>query len=1265
MVQRIVLPSNVPINDLAMTGNITCSNTFTTTNIFTTNLFATGNIFIQGGQLGTTLSVTGNAYVSNAITTSKLFANNVVIPGFIVSGNIHASNAISTGNLFGSGHMTLAGVQVDSFQMSITGNAYVSNAITTTTVFSNVVRVSSFITGSSIVVVGNLTASNTLTTTNIYVSNILASGNLIVTGSCTVTGNAYVANAVTTTNVWVTDSVYASNVFSSENVYSANSITTANVWTTNVNATGSLTIAQTSVITGNIFSANVFTNNLFSNIVSSGILRVTGDNTVGYTTLRASNMSSSNALTTQNVFTSNITSLGVGTFSSIDVTGNAYVSNALTTTNVFSNAVVYGYVTCTGGAPGLPTTGQTTLASANLTLTDTLVVSNIYSTGSLGLGSVRYFNVIPLEYITAMAAANNVFVSNTLTVQNAWFSSNVYCQKTIQVNTLRIYQDTTSGGLFTQSLTRRTKLPLYTETSSAPTGIFNGDEYYNTSTLALNKYIGGTWRTIGYPVLTTPVITQVSTQTMVPDSTVTTGIFIAAAVVIPVVQTASSASVGQITWSISGQPSNVYLTNQQSTGCSIVVPAGMYPVTGTFNVIVTAQNRSASATMTFSIVIPIGSVFAFTSFTFLSVVGTESTNGPTLAQCQSAYSGTPWITSYFSIGTYQGYQRWTVPASGSYFITTGGAAGGAGGPSPYGSQAGGAVIGGLFTLAVNDVLEMVIGSQGGSGSYDPNNANERGGGGGSFVRNVTTGALLLVAGGGGAMPSGTHGTACTRNYSTGQGQTGAVCGGMEPWCYTSVGPPALGYGGNNAGSNTGGSGGGYLSSGQNGGGHCSTAPGGGGYNNGMVGGAPGGCYGGLVNQGGFGGGGRGALGTPGGAGGYTGGTVTGAWSSYSTWGGGGGSYNVGTMKTGVQGGNGSSKGGYNYSGYVTITRFPTTPVSYSTSTILTTGTLQSAASSLFTPTALLFRMSTGGTSSTAFHKACDGFAPIFFVIRATNGYIATAYTNVPFTSKFVENSVTAAPGSNWLNNLWNGSSTSLTKYYNTNGPNSSLYDTEGYGPTFGGGHDLHIQGTMTGSGAYSNPSSYTIPSSSTLFGSYNFTPSEIEVYFSSTPVSYTSSTILTTGTLQSAALALFTPSRLLFRASRDGFSSSNFHTYCNKHAPIFIVIGATTGYIATAYTEVAFNNNNTTMSVPTYTNWLNNLWNGSSTSATKYYNTSTYGLYDTNSYGPTFGGGHDLYFPNTMNSGGAYSNPSSYQIPSQTTLFGSYNFTPTDIEVYF
>jgi len=1262
MVQKIVIPSNVPVNDLALTGNIACSNTLATTNIFSINVFVSGNVFVQGSQPGlTTLSVTGNAYVANAVTTTNMFARNLTAQGSLVTGNVFASNAVSTGNVFGAGNMIVQGVQSFSFNMSVTGNAYISNALTTNNVFSNVVTAAGVITGNKLGVVGNVFGSNSVTTMNIYVSNILVGGNLTVGGMCTVTGNAYVANAVVTTNVWA-NAMYASNISGDQNVYSANSITTTNVWTTNIAARNTFTIARTTAIVGNVSSANLYTSNLFSNIVSSGILRVTGDQSAGTTTLSAGNIFSANALTTTNVMTSNITSQGIGSFSSVVVTGNVYVSNAVSTTNVFSGtSYVSGFVNTTGAA----TTGVTTLWAANVTVSNTLVVSNVYST--LGLGSVRYtFVSLPFEYTTTIVSRNNTFVSNTTSVQNAWFSSNVYCQKTLQIGTLQIHQDATTGGLFTRSLTRRTNLPMYREASSAPAVSFNGDEYYNTSTLALNKFIGGTWRTIGYPVLATPVITQLSTQTPTIDSTLNFA-YIASPVEIQVVQTAASASVGQLTWSISGQPSNVYLTNQRSTGCSIIVPAGVYPTPATYSVIVTAQNRDASASMTFSLVIPAPELFAFTAFTFLPVVGTESTTGPTLGQCQSAYSGTPWITSYFNQGTYQGYQRWTVPAAGSYYIVAGGAGGGAnGGVYPYGNQAGGAVISGLFSLAKSDVLEMVVGSQGGTGAGDPYHGNERGGGGGSFVRNVTTSTILLVAGGGGGQPSSVHGTACNRQYFTGQGQTGPVCGGMTTWCYTSVTPPLLGNGGANNGANNGGSGGGYNSSGANGGGHCQTGNGGGGFNNGMIGGAQGSCYG-AANQGGFGGGGCGRLGTPGGGGGYTGGTVTGQWSSYSTWGGGGGSYNVGTMKTGVQGGNGSTRGGYGYAGYVGITRFPSSPDSYSSSTILTTGTLQTAAASLFTPTALLFRMSRDGTSTAAFHKACDGFAPIFIVIKATNGYIATAYTNVPFTSRFVDGYVTAAPGSNWLNNLWNGSSTSTTKYFNTNGPGNSLYDTQGYGPTFGGGHDMYIPNPMTI--AYSNPSSYTIPNNSILFGGSGVSVSDIEVYFSSTPVSYAASTILTTGTLQSAALSLFTPSRLLFRMTRDGTSSSNFHTYCNGHAPIFIVMRATNGYIATSYTSVAYNNRNEYAWAPPNANWLNNLWNGSSTSTNKYYNNtgnSQYATYDTDSHGPTFGNGHDLYIPNPMTSGGYTNTPYAYNVPNNSTLFGSYSsWNLNEIEVYF
>ena len=66
-----------------------------------------------------------------------------------------------------------------------------------------------------------------------------------------------------------------------------------------------------------------------------------------------------------------------------------------------------------------------------------------------------------------------------------------------------------------------------------------------------------------------------------------------------------------------------------------------------------------------------------------------------------------------------------------------------------------------------------------------------------------------------------------------------------------------------------------------------------------------------------------------------------------------------------------------------------------------------------------------------------------------------------------------------------------------------------------------------------------------------------------------------------------------------------------------------------------------------------------------------YAVYCEPSYGPTFGGGHDLHIINNANGNQeSYSNCSySYQAPPGTAqanslLAGSYNFTPTEIEAF-
>ena len=79
------------------------------------------------------------------------------------------------------------------------------------------------------------------------------------------------------------------------------------------------------------------------------------------------------------------------------------------------------------------------------------------------------------------------------------------------------------------------------------------------------------------------------------------------------------------------------------------------------------------------------------------------------------------------------------------------------------------------------------------------------------------------------------------------------------------------------------------------------------------------------------------------------------------------------------------------------------------------------------------------------------------------------------------------------------------------------------------------------------------------------------------------------------------------------------------------------------------------------------LFSVSGNSANKYYNNRypQYSMYDGSGYGPTFGGGHDIYVPNHSNSTNGYSNtPHSYDAPSNTAIFGSYNFTTSEIEVF-
>ncbi len=276
-----------------------------------------------------------------------------------------------------------------------------------------------------------------------------------------------------------------------------------------------------------------------------------------------------------------------------------------------------------------------------------------------------------------------------------------------------------------------------------------------------------------------------------------------------------------------------------------------------------------------------------------STCGSTGRYGPSQSDCDSAYSGTP-LENDVSLSN--GVQQWTVPITGTYTITAGGARGGDGVGLSASSNMG-AIMQGDFELTAGDVLNVVVGQNGGDGVGNCNCGG--GGGGGSFVYTGSIGGagLLIAAGGGGGGAGSCQsngprsvGNTSQDGYQGGNGSNDGNTQRSAPGGQSGQGASAASEGGDY----NGGGGAGWLSTGQsnsccsgNGGGHWV----GGKYNSG---------------NGGFGGGaGPGDNRSnyshgSGGGGGYSGGG--GAYYDVGN-GGGGGSYNAGTSQINQAGAN--------------------------------------------------------------------------------------------------------------------------------------------------------------------------------------------------------------------------------------------------------------------------------------------------------------------------------------------------------------------------
>ncbi|XP_062610572.1 interferon-induced protein 44-like [Saccostrea cucullata] len=117
---------------------------------------------------------------------------------------------------------------------------------------------------------------------------------------------------------------------------------------------------------------------------------------------------------------------------------------------------------------------------------------------------------------------------------------------------------------------------------------------------------------------------------------------------------------------------------------------------------------------------------------------------------------------------------------------------------------------------------------------------------------------------------------------------------------------------------------------------------------------------------------------------------------------------------------------------------------------------------------LLYKISRDGCSATTFHQKCDGQGPTVTVLYNTNNTIYGGYLSQSWNSTC---SYLNDPNAFLFRLQYNGSSNPLKCAVTKTG--YAGYGHNNYGPTFGGGHDIHtFSGTINSSGNYFSLNGY-------------------------------------------------------------------------------------------------------------------------------------------------------------------------------------------------
>jgi hypothetical protein len=147
--------------------------------------------------------------------------------------------------------------------------------------------------------------------------------------------------------------------------------------------------------------------------------------------------------------------------------------------------------------------------------------------------------------------------------------------------------------------------------------------------------------------------------------------------------------------------------------------------------------------------------------------------------------------------------------------------------------------------------------------------------------------------------------------------------------------------------------------------------------------------------------------------------------------------------------------------------------------------------------------------------------------------------------------------------------------------------------------------------------------------------------------------------------------RLLYRGSRDGFRSLNFHEKCDGQSNTVTVILTTNDAILGGFTPLGWDSSDEYKADNTGKSFVFTLKNARNNPPHKFaLSRLSHAICCFSGQGPTFGGGHDIYIAdncnttssNYTNCGHSYTNDTG--IDNHQVLAGEYNFTVKEVEVF-